>query len=210
MANYPTFQSVTATDFGVDATSHLANYPATVTVGDLLVGFAAFDSAANITTPTGWTLLFHDDNAVLVVGTYIKMAAGTEGGTTVDFVTSASQSGTVQIYRVTNWLGDLNGIGMARGAVPAAGTLSLGLRMTYGIQDYLWIMSQNKSTVTAFGAGDGGWTGSTTSGQDSSGGAAIASAYKSDTVACEVSFTSWLAASTQIWLMVGIPPVGAS
>ena len=97
---------------------------------------------------------------------------------------------------------------MARASVPSSGALNLGLRMAFGSQDYLWLMAQHKSSTGTYGAGDGGWTGSTTSGQDAVTGAAIASAYKTDTVAGEISFTPWIANIDQIWLMIGIPPVG--
>ena len=81
--------SVTHTAFTTDATSHLVAMPATVDAGDLLVTLVATDGSATLTTPSGWTNLSSVPQSTTVRGSCsYKIAVGTEGGTTVDFVTS--------------------------------------------------------------------------------------------------------------------------
>ena len=97
---FPTVQSITTTNFASDATAHLVNMPATVNAGDLLLCIFACDALPSVTTPSGWTSInsysFSNRTAI-----FAKIASGSEGGTTVDFVTSASEAATAQVYRIT-------------------------------------------------------------------------------------------------------------
>lgn len=93
--------SVTATAFGSAATTHNVDMPGTVDANDLLV--AHFTSAGNsaVTTPAGWTLLYSGVNGTAVrTGWYYKIAAGTEGGTQVNFVTASSVQAAAHVHRI--------------------------------------------------------------------------------------------------------------
>ena len=102
----PAVASVTETAFGTDTTDHYVSMPATVDAGDLLIVLFTNDEGATVTTPSGWNLLASDANGTQVrLSVYYKIAAGTEGGTTVNFVTSPAQEAAAQVYRITNWHG---------------------------------------------------------------------------------------------------------
>jgi len=103
----PLVASVTETAFGTATIDHYVNMPATVNAGDLLIVLFVNDKNESVTTPGGWSLLASDSNGAQHVrlSAYYKIAAGTEGGTTVNFVTSASEQAAAQVYRITNWHG---------------------------------------------------------------------------------------------------------
>jgi hypothetical protein len=102
----PVVASVTETVFGTDTTDHYVDMPATVNVGDLLIALFINDGDATVTTPSGWSLLASNNQGTEVrLSVYYRIAAGTEGGTTVNFVTSASQEAAAQVYRITDWQG---------------------------------------------------------------------------------------------------------
>jgi preprotein translocase subunit YajC len=102
----PLVTSVTETEFGTDTTYHYVNMPAMVNTGDLLIVLFTNDGSATVTTPAGWSLLASNANGSAVrLSVYYKIAGGTEGGTTVNFVTSASEQAAAQVYRITNWHG---------------------------------------------------------------------------------------------------------
>ena len=99
----PVVASVTETAFGTDTTDHYVNIPATVNAGDLLIVLFTNDGSATVTIPSGWTELASDTRWSSVwLSVYYKIAAGTEGGTTVDFVTSAAEEAAAQVYRISN------------------------------------------------------------------------------------------------------------
>jgi hypothetical protein len=101
----PVVASVTETEFGTDTTDHNVNMPATVDAGDLLIVLFTNDGSATVTTPGGWTQLASTANGAVRLSVYYKIAAGAEGGTTVNFVTSASEQAAAQVYRITDWHG---------------------------------------------------------------------------------------------------------
>ena len=102
----PVVASVTETAFGADTTAHYVNMPATVNAGDLLIVHFTNDESATVTTPGGWNLLASNANGSYVrLSVYYKIAAGTESGTPVNFVTSASEEAAAQVYRITDWHG---------------------------------------------------------------------------------------------------------
>ena len=102
----PVVISVTETAFGTDATDHYVNMPATIDAGDLLIVIFSNDGSATVTTPVGWTQLTLAANGSGVgLCVYYEIAVGTEGGTTVNFVTSATEEAAAQVYRITNWHG---------------------------------------------------------------------------------------------------------
>lgn len=98
---FPVYLSNTATDLGgADATSHLVQMPATVNSGDLLIALIGSDGSATITTPSGWTAMSTDTSSTVRASAFYKVAAGTEGGTTVDFVTSIAERMEAQVVRI--------------------------------------------------------------------------------------------------------------
>jgi hypothetical protein len=102
----PAVASVTETSFGTDTTNHYVNMPATVNAGNLLIVLFTNDGDATVTTPAGWSLLASNAaNGAVRLSVYYKIAAGTEGGTTVNFVTSAAEEASAQVYRITDWHG---------------------------------------------------------------------------------------------------------
>jgi hypothetical protein len=102
----PVVASVTETAFNTETTGHYVDMPATVNAGDLLIALFTNDNDSTVTTPSGWTLLASGVfNNQVRLSVYYKIAAGTEGGTTVDFVTSANREAAAQVYRITDWQG---------------------------------------------------------------------------------------------------------
>jgi hypothetical protein len=130
------------TDFGAD-TAHLVNMPATVNAGDLLIVaiemyFDELTGGSSITTPSGWTskssvtqnFATTDSHRFAV---FLKVAAGSEGGGTVDFATAdATTSAAAHTWRVHagTWGGTLADVehnadtGGGTGSNPNVGSLS--------------------------------------------------------------------------------------
>ena len=101
---FPQVASITETSFGTNATAHLVAMPVTVDANDLLLVLFANDGDATVTTPVGWTVLSSTASGTEArFSTYAKDADGTEDGTTVDFVTSATEKAAAQCYRITGW-----------------------------------------------------------------------------------------------------------
>lgn len=111
-APFPAFAAApTPSSFDSNATDHAVAMPATVAAGDLLVVLFSNDGSATVTNPDAgkWRELFSDPNSTNNrLSGYAAVAAGTEGGTTVNFVTSTGERAAAQVYRVTAalWTGD--------------------------------------------------------------------------------------------------------
>jgi hypothetical protein len=110
----PSVASVTETEFDSSATNHNVAMPATVGVDDLLIVLFVNTGTSNVTTPANWNQLASNSSSDGAGGdpdvrfsVYYKKAVGNEDGTTVDFVTSASQRAAAQVYRITfySWHG---------------------------------------------------------------------------------------------------------
>jgi len=94
---------VAETAFGTDTINHEVKMPETVAVGDLLIVLFANDGSATVVTPDGWTQLASDANGQAVtLSVYYKIATGTEGNTTVNFVTSVAEQAAAQVYVITD------------------------------------------------------------------------------------------------------------
>lgn len=97
----PQVMSITSSTFGADTTDHQVDMPATVDNGDLLIVGFSNDGNATVTTPSGWTLLGSDTGQGTVRGSwYYRIADGTEGGTQVNFETSAAENAAAQVHRI--------------------------------------------------------------------------------------------------------------
>ncbi len=144
---FPTVEEVTLWEDSSAGTSHLVQMPATVNANDLLLVLFMNDGDTAVTTPSGWTCkVTYAYGTYIRVGMYAKIAVGDEDGTTVDFVTAASELCIAQTYRVRQgtWGGSI--------ADDIDGELAVGsseypngpnLTPTWGAKDTLWI--------TAFG-----------------------------------------------------------
>lgn len=83
------------------ATSHAVSMPFTVAVGDLLLAHIVTAGDSSVTTPAGWTLINSAAAGSDVRSSwYYKIAVGTEGRTTVDFVTGAAVQASAQVHRI--------------------------------------------------------------------------------------------------------------
>ena len=102
----PGVLSVTRTSFPLPLTVHNVQMPATVASGDLLIVFFATDGTPSVIAPMGWTFFFGWDSwggTGNKFSMYAKRAAGTEGGTLVNFATSLPVKATAQVFRITGW-----------------------------------------------------------------------------------------------------------
>lgn len=105
---FPVLLSITQADFPTASNSKAVPMPAAVTLGDLLVMAITFRAVGGVnatpTTPGGWTTLTGGNTgagAATVCQLYYKVAAGTEGGTTVSVSTASSTTTAAsQVFRV--------------------------------------------------------------------------------------------------------------
>ncbi|WP_438017756.1 neuraminidase-like domain-containing protein [Sorangium sp. So ce315] len=109
---FPFVQDIRQTAFGSATTAHPVAMPTNVTAGDLLIVLFA-SNVGSIVTPAGWTQLWPGDYPLggdPKLDGYAKVATGDEGGTLVDFQTSASQQAAAQVYRVVtnSWKGTIS------------------------------------------------------------------------------------------------------
>lgn len=111
---FPQVASRTNTAFPTAATTHSANYPATVDAGDLLLLLCGFKADPTITTPAGFSSIAGGQASGSAAGNksglYGRVADGTEGGGTVSITINQSRRGSAQIIRVTGWYGTLAGV----------------------------------------------------------------------------------------------------
>jgi hypothetical protein len=136
----PIVASVTETAFGTDTTAHYVDMPATVNAGDLLIVLFTNDGSAIVTTPGGWSSLASANGAAVRLSIYYKIAAGTEGGTTVNFATSASEQAAAQVYRIANWHGttppEISTAATGTSTAPDPASLDLA---GWDVADTLWL-----------------------------------------------------------------------
>jgi hypothetical protein len=141
LASPPAVTSVTQTTFSNDTTDHHVNLPATVSTGDLLIVLFTNDGSATVTTPDGWSSLASDASGSAVrLSVYYKIADGTEGGTTVDLVTSAAEQAAAQAYGITDWNGttppEISTVATNTSTRPDPASLNLA---GWAVGDTLWL-----------------------------------------------------------------------
>lgn len=178
---FPTYQSVTDTDFGTSVTSMAVNMPATVDSGDRLVALCHVRNAGTWTTvPTGWANLKEQagGGAVGELSIFEKIADGTEDGGTATWVTGTSTSAAWQVIRITGaHASTASEVSSTSGDVSAADppseTASWG-----GTEDNLWLAIAGHSAVVTnpWSAAPTNYSGFAQNGA-SSGGAAVAVAH---------------------------------
>lgn len=199
---FPVVESLTPTLFGSNTTAHQVAMPATVNAGELLLTFFTNDGSATVTNPGGgWASLGTAVNGTNVrASVYGKIADGTEGGTTVNFVTSATEHAAAQVYRISGWGGDARDVQVsttANGAstAPNAPSLDPG----WGTGEVLWLTYAGYSsgaTVSSYPANftNGTLSRSATSGTTAT--AEVATARRETTAASEDAGAFALTASS--------------
>ncbi len=181
-AAVPVVSSVVPSTFSSDTTGHNVAMPGSVASGALLITILTTDGTATVTTPSGWTELWTQVNTTSLRSSgYAKVASGSEGGTTVDFVTSSAEQAAAQVYYVTSWQGSLtNGVAVGTPVVNSDSfasppTLSPG----WTGDSTLWIVAAATSTTRTVTGAPSGYTNllSTRSDETSASGQ-IGSAYR--------------------------------
>lgn len=158
---FPVIESVTETTFASDTTAHVVSMPASVNAGDALIVIFTNDGSATVTTPSGWTQLYTLANGTaLTGGAYAKVASGSEGGGTVDFVTSATESASAQCYRISGWHGLIAGIAAGTAGSTTTGTTAdpPSLSPGWGALDTLWLATCHTSTTQTISSGPTNYT----------------------------------------------------
>lgn len=161
----PTVASVTQTASIASGTNHNVSMPATVAAGDLLMLWIRTGTASNTATaPSGWTQIQSTQTGTagpanyIRLSAYYKVAAGTEGGTTVNVTTDVATTGDAQVVRILA----ANFTGVPQSTTPATQTTGTtpnppAVTSSYGIETYLafaiTLCRAGTSTVTAYPAG---------------------------------------------------------
>ncbi len=210
--SYPVIESVTETNFASDTTSHAVAMPATVNAGDALIVIITNDGSATVTTPGGWAQLYTLANGTaLRGGAYAKVASGSEGGTTVDFVTSATETAAAQVYRISGWKGLVAGIEAATPGQVTTGTTAdpPALAPSWGSAATVWLATCHTSTTQNVSTGPTSYTDltQTTSGSGTTYSQCI-SARRSNTTASEDPdvFTLSGTGASKVYSTIGIAP----
>ncbi len=157
--------------------------PATVAAGDLLLVLFTNIDDSTVTTPGGWTLLFTESHDGDVRGSaYAKVATGSEGGTTVNFITSTNERAAAQVYRVlaSEWYGSIAS-GISVGSATEADAVDPNppsLTPSWSSADTLWIAYSGSEGVSVSSYPSSYSGGLTTASGGSGTHAQVASAYR--------------------------------
>ena len=133
--------------FDPAATTHNVTMPSTVNAGDLLIVLLVWSNTNSISNPSGWSNLFQTSFSGRRGGGWLKVAAGTEGSTNVNFSTSSSSKMAARVYRVTGWFGDAAGV-EATGAATGSGSTPnpASLTPSWGAAETLWLANAHAWT----------------------------------------------------------------
>lgn len=138
--------SATESNFTADATDHTVTMPATVSTGDLLLMLWTNDGNATVTTPGGWSQVYTAIPETSVrQSVYKKISDGTEGGTTVNFVTSATEKACAIVYRISGATGEV-----AFGTAIQDNAVNLdppSVTAPWGSKNNLWMIVVSSSTT---------------------------------------------------------------
>jgi hypothetical protein len=220
---FPVVQSVTASTFVTDTTTHQVAMPPAVSVDDLLVCVFTSDGNATVTAPTGWTQI-----GTLTSGTTIRLsihlrrATGSEAGTSVNFVTGAAEKAAAQVYRISgSFVGTIAGAeqagySLAMVSGPASTTpnppaLNPG---TWDVENVLWLaveaVDNLSGAVTSPASYSDGVASNTPTG---TGRVSLASARRANAVAAEdpgvfrnIYSQAWVTATLAIRPGAAAPP----
>lgn len=156
---YPTVVNVTATGFSTATTAHAVAYPASVTAGNLLLMVWTNDDVTAVTTPTNYTLLY-STTSLARSSVFVKIAAGTEGGTTINVQTAVTEPASAHVYNISNWSGSLTNVVAATPATGGSGLTRAAPSLTpaFGACDALWIVTAHASDVSTIASLPPGFT----------------------------------------------------
>jgi hypothetical protein len=209
--------------FTSNTTAHDVTMPDTVDPGDLLVVLFTNDGNATVTTPAGGWVAPATSTALgntnQVRGSvFVKDAVGTEDGTTVNFVTSATEQAAAMVYRIpaAKWDGTITNVEVASTAI--AGTTSAPDPPSlnpggWGVENTLWLSYVAGSTHTAVTTYPSNHTnGYNVTGTASTAGASVSSTQRiSATAAEDPGAYAMASAQASAAFTVGIrPAAGAS
>lgn len=157
----PTLVSLTETGFSTNTTAHLVAYPASVTAGHLVMLLWSNDSSPTATPAGTWTQVYNAMGGSSVRGAcWVKTAAGTEGGTTVDVVTSAAEAAAAQILIFSGWSGTLTDVKAATSSITVTSQTfdPPSLTPSYGSFPSYWLATLHGSTGQIISSGPTGYT----------------------------------------------------
>lgn len=160
---FPSFKDRLTQEFTTDTTTHNVTMPSTVNSGDLLLVLLTNDGNATVTDPDGagaWTSVSSATSGTAVrASVWAKVADGSEDGTNVNFVTSATEQAAVQVYRVpaNEWSGSIAGVEASAAATGSTNVPNpANLDPTgWGTENTLWIAyagGSSYASVTSYPA----------------------------------------------------------
>lgn len=148
---FPVVESVTASSFPLHSRNHPVAMPDAVNAGDLLIAIFTSHGTGGAATPQGWTNFNSTAHVRVRTGIYAKRADGSEGGTTVDFVTVVTELAVAHVYRITGWrdsgvITDDLAVGTAtgEGLAPDAPALDPA---TWDIEKTLWLAAHGAENL---------------------------------------------------------------
>lgn len=102
---FPTIEASEISRHTGNVTVHSIDLPATVNSGEAIILLSSTSGNDTNTTPTGYTLVHFklETNATMYV--WAKIAAGTEGGTSVTYTSGSGQASAHIAITVDNWSG---------------------------------------------------------------------------------------------------------
>ena len=109
---FPQVQSINTSSETTNVTTHTVSLPLTVAANDFLIIFTGIDGSTTVTPPTGWATLFTSTGGMSI---FVKLAAGTEGGTAVTFSTAAAEQSAHISIAGDGWFESLTGIEVSTG-----------------------------------------------------------------------------------------------
>jgi N-acetylneuraminic acid mutarotase len=194
---WPTVASISTQQFNTDTTAHNVTMPATVDAGDLLIVLFSNDGNATVTDPDvagPWTQISTQTRGTNVRGSvWAKDANGTEDATNVNFVTSATEQATAQVYRIpaANWEGNIASVTAAN--VDPGGTSNAPDPPNldpagWGTENTLWInyvAGSEYASVTTYPANNTNGTHVTSTGGAAADRASTSSSRRENRVAAE-------------------------
>lgn len=133
--------SGSATGSETNGTAPTFTFPATCPAGSLVLFIAATDNTAAFTEPAGTTGIVNANiSATHRTCIFGKVAAGTEGGTTIDGTLAASEAMTYVALVIEDWHGSLDGVEVSTGASGSSYNPDPdSLTPTWGAEDTLWL-----------------------------------------------------------------------
>lgn len=219
--SFPPVDSVTSTVFSANSTAHNVEMPGYVEAGDLLLVLFTNDGSATVTDPDGaggWTQQTTAANGTNVRGSvWAKVADGSEGGTTVNFVTSGSETAAAQVYHVlaAYWEGSLSG-----GVAASSGVSSTTQNpnppsldpAAWGTEDTTWIAYAAGGTYTSVTTYPSGFTnGLHNNGGTGTSGASVGSArIRSATASIDPGSFTMNARQSSVAFTIAIRPAAAA